>query len=61
MTDLPRNVRIYKRVKVNGKWTMRAIGFYSPHRDLIVLKDKAVFARVKPGFVNKPRDRGEEE
>ena len=58
---LPPNVPLYKRVKMNGKWTMRAIGFYSPHRDLIVLKDKSVFFRRKPGFVNKARGRGEEE
>lgn len=55
--DLQPNVRLYKRVKVNGKWTMRAIGIYSPNRDIIVLKDKAVFERSKrnPGFVNKAR------
>lgn len=49
------NVRLYKRVKVKGKWTMRAIGLYSPNRDIIVLNDKSVWERTRPGFVNKPR------
>ena len=49
------NVRLYKRVKINGRWTMRAIGLYSPNRDIIILKDKSVFERTRPGFVNKPR------
>lgn len=49
------NVRIYKRVKINGKWTMRAIGLYSPNRDIIVLNDQSVWERTRPGRVNKPR------
>lgn len=55
MKKLARNVRLYKRVKKNGKWTMKAIGIYSPNRDLIVLKDQSVWVRSdrNPGTVNK--------
>jgi hypothetical protein len=53
------NVRLYKRVKIDGKWTMRAIGLYSPNRDIIVLNDQSVFDRTRPGRVNKARRKTE--